>query len=159
VRTREQLPQDWAATQNNLGIVFRHLGEPTEGTQTSQYLRQAVDAFHNALLVRTREQLPQDWAATQNNLGLALGDLARRSEDARGPEYLQQAVDAFRSALQVYTQSAFPTTWTGVNRNLANAYEAKADWANAYKCYEQLLSHNPTSQYLQTKVKELSDKR
>jgi hypothetical protein len=45
------------------------------------------------------------------------------------------------------------------SRNLAAAYEAKADWVNAYKCYALILSHDPNNQFLKAKVKELSEKR
>ena len=159
VRTREQLPQGWASTQNNLGNALRSLAGRSKGAQASQYLQQAVDAYCNALQVRTREQLPQGWASTENNLGVALRSLAGRSKGAQSSQYLQQAVDAHRNALQVYTESAFPARWTVATRNLAGAYEAMTDWVDAYKCYEQLLSHDPTNQYLQAKVKELSEKR
>jgi hypothetical protein len=64
VRTREQLPQDWATTQNNLGNVLCVLGERASGEQGAQYLEQSVAAYRAALEVRTREQLPQDWAKT-----------------------------------------------------------------------------------------------
>ena len=71
VRTREQLPQDWAATQNNLGTALDNLAGRSEGPQAVAYLEQAVAAFRSALQVYTREQLPQDWAMAQNNLGTA----------------------------------------------------------------------------------------
>ena len=135
------------------------LAEHSEGAQASQYLQQAVDAYHNALQVRTREQLPQDWAATQNNLGNALRDLAERSEGAQASQYLQQAFDAFHSALNVYSESGFPAQWTQITRTLANAYEIEKDWDHALECYEQLLSHERTNLDLQAKVKELSGKR
>ena len=159
VSTREKLPQGWATTQNNLGIALRDLAGRSEGAHASEYLQQAVEAYRSALQVSTREQLPQDWAMTQNNLGNALRDLAGRSEGAQAFQYLQQAVDAYRSALQVYTESVFPARWTVTTGSLANAYEAKADWVDAYKCYGQLLNHDPTNQYLQAKVKGLSEKR
>ena len=72
VYTREQLPQDWARTQNNLGNALGDLADRSEGPRAAQLLDQAVEAFRSALKVRTREQLPQKWAMTQNNLGNAL---------------------------------------------------------------------------------------
>src|SRR4029450_2313308 len=62
VRTREQLPQQWASTQNNLGMVLAVLGERASGGQGAQYLEQSLAAYRAALEVRTREQLPQGWA-------------------------------------------------------------------------------------------------
>jgi tetratricopeptide (TPR) repeat protein len=145
-------------TQNNLGSALDALARRSEGAQAFQYLQQAVDAYHRSLQVYTREQLPQNWAATQHNLGIALDDLADLSEGAQASQYLQQAIDAYRSSLQVYTESAFPAQWTQATMNLAISYETRKDWDNAHKCYEQLLSHNPTDQQLQAKVKELSEK-
>ncbi len=68
-RTRERVPLDWAATQNNLGAALTILGERESGTER---LEQAVAAFTEALKERTRERVRLDWAATQNNLGRAI---------------------------------------------------------------------------------------
>jgi hypothetical protein len=38
VLTREQQPQDWAGTQNNLGIALNYLAQHTEGPQAADYL-------------------------------------------------------------------------------------------------------------------------
>ncbi len=84
VYTREQLPQGWAMTQNNLGVALRALAERSEGAQAGAYLEQAVDAHRKALQVRSREQLPQDWAATQTSFGNALAALAGRRGGAQG---------------------------------------------------------------------------
>ena len=62
VRTREQLPQDWAMTQNNLGVALWDQAARTEGAKGAELLAQAVTAYRSALEVYTREQLPQDWA-------------------------------------------------------------------------------------------------
>ena len=80
VYTREQFPQDWAATQNNLGNVLAVLGERASGEQAARYLEQSVAAFRAALEVYTREQLPKQWAMTQNNLAVALGNLSVQGE-------------------------------------------------------------------------------
>ena len=66
-RTRERVPLDWAATQNNLGAALATLGE-REGRP--ERLEQAVAAFTEALKERTRER--------QNNLGNALAALGER---------------------------------------------------------------------------------
>ena len=62
VHTREQLPQDWATTQNNLGRALSDQAARTEGPKGAELLAEAVSAYRSALEVRTREQLPQDWA-------------------------------------------------------------------------------------------------
>ncbi|TBR60007.1 hypothetical protein B4U84_03650, partial [Westiellopsis prolifica IICB1] len=83
VYTREAFPQDWAATQNNLGAAYgdRILGERANN------LEYAIAAYESALEVYTREAFPQDWAGTQNNLGNAylyriLGERANNLENA-----------------------------------------------------------------------------
>ena len=55
VRTRDRLPLQWAATQNNLGTVLSTLGEREEGTAR---LEDAVAACRAALEVYTRDRLP-----------------------------------------------------------------------------------------------------
>jgi hypothetical protein len=42
VHFREQLPQDWAMTQNNLGIALHALAGRSERAQASQYLARAL---------------------------------------------------------------------------------------------------------------------
>jgi tetratricopeptide (TPR) repeat protein len=72
VYTREQLPQDWAATQNNLGAALQEQGIRTGGEAGPRLLGEAVTAYRHALEVRTREHLPYDWEQTQANLLKAL---------------------------------------------------------------------------------------
>jgi hypothetical protein len=45
VRTREQLPQNWATTQNNLGTALRDQADRTEGPKGAELLAQAVSAY------------------------------------------------------------------------------------------------------------------
>jgi hypothetical protein len=71
VYTREQLPQHWAATQNNLGAALWNQAERSEGAAAVDLLAQAVTAFRAALTVYTREQFPYQCALIQNNLKLA----------------------------------------------------------------------------------------
>jgi len=126
VFTREQLPQNWAETQNNLGNAFWRQGLRSEGAKATEVLAQAVTAYRCALEVRTREQLPQGWAATQNNLGCALQDQAARIEGPKGAELLAQAVAACRSALEVFTKADQPQDWARTQHNLAAALQDQA---------------------------------
>ena len=71
VRTREQLPQEWAATQNNLGATLSSQGKRAEGSDGVRLLGEAVAAYREVLKVYTNEHLPQQWATTQHNLGAA----------------------------------------------------------------------------------------
>lgn len=68
--TREALPFDWAATQNNLGLAYtnRIKGDRADNIEN------AIAVLTAALTVRTREALPQDWAETLFNLGIAHQD-------------------------------------------------------------------------------------
>ena len=53
VRKREQLPQDWALTQCNLGNALQDHGLRT-GAKGAELLAQAVAAYRSALEVYTR---------------------------------------------------------------------------------------------------------
>ena len=71
VRTKEQLPQDWAATQNNLGNVLLEQGTRTGGEAGKELIRQAINAFELASQIRTREALPVQWEQTMGSLKTA----------------------------------------------------------------------------------------
>ena len=68
VYTREQLPQDWAMTQYNLGIVLRDLGERSSGTERICHFQESVVAFENALTVLTPKYYPAQNEIVQRNL-------------------------------------------------------------------------------------------
>jgi hypothetical protein len=68
VRTREQLPQYWATTENNMGAVLQVLGARSEGEQATSYLAQSVTAYRNALQVRTEAIFPAQWFRTMKGL-------------------------------------------------------------------------------------------
>ncbi len=121
VYTRDDLPQDWAMTQNNLGNALRTLGERTTGEEGNRLLSEAVAACRAALEVRTRDDLPQDWATTQNNLGVVLRDQGKRTAGEEGKRLLSEAVAACRAALEVYTREDLPLDWAMTQNNLGNA--------------------------------------
>ena len=60
-RTRDRVPLDWAATQNNLGLALSKIGQLESGTAR---LEEAVTAYRAALEEFTRERVPLYWAAT-----------------------------------------------------------------------------------------------
>ncbi len=92
VYTRETLPQDWATTQNNLGIALGDQGIRTGGERGTQLLAEAVAAYRQALEVCTRETLPPQWAQTHNNLAKAYVAL----------EDWPNAAASYTNVLQVY---------------------------------------------------------
>jgi len=68
VRTREQLPQDWAQTQSNLGNALRHQAARTEGPKGAELLAQAVAAYQSALDVYSAEAFPFYHKQTEKQL-------------------------------------------------------------------------------------------
>ena len=122
--TREKVPLDWAATQNNLGHALSSLGERASGTVR---LEEAVAAYRAALEERTRERVPLDWAATQNNLGHALSSLGER---ASGTVRLEEAVAAYRAALEERTRERVPLDWAATQNNLGHALSSLGERAS-----------------------------
>ncbi|MGK7900175.1 MAG: CHAT domain-containing protein [Hormoscilla sp.] len=133
----EEFPQEWATTQNNLGIAYkdRIAGERSEN------LERAIKCYHEALKVSTSEAFPVQWAGTQNNLGNAyLYRIAgERSEN------IERAIACYHDALKVYTPSALPVDWAMTQNNLGIAYsyriagEGSENLERAIKCYQEAL--------------------
>ncbi|MGB5959731.1 MAG: CHAT domain-containing protein [Coleofasciculaceae cyanobacterium] len=117
VFTREAFPEQWATSQNNLGLAYleRIRGEQAEN------LEAAIRYFLDALKVRTREAFPQYWAATQNNLGSAYGKriIGERAEN------LEAAIRCFSNASEVRTCEAFPQYWAATQNNLGATYRKR----------------------------------
>jgi tetratricopeptide (TPR) repeat protein len=114
VYTLETFPEDWAATQNNLGTAYQ---ERIRG-ERSENLEKAITAFELALQVYTRETFPENWATTQNNLGIIYGERIRGGRS----ENLEKAITAFELALQVRTLETFPDDWATTQNNLGIFY-------------------------------------
>jgi CHAT domain/Tetratricopeptide repeat len=114
VRTREALPQDWAATQTNLGNAFT---DRIRGDRADN-LEKAVAAYQGALTVLTLEALPQHWAATQNGLGLAYWSRIRGDR----ADNMEKAIAAHEAALTVLTREALPREWAETQGNLGLVY-------------------------------------
>ena len=127
VRTKDQLPQDWAMTQNNLGNVLHEQGTRTGGEAGTRLLAESVTAYRDALTVRTKDQLPQDWATTQNNLGAVLGEQGTRTGGEAGKALIRDAIHAYELALEVRTREALPVQWEQTMNNLKIAKQALED--------------------------------
>ncbi len=121
VYTREKLPEDWATTQNNLGIALQEHGKRRGGEEGRKLLKEAVAAYRAALEERTRDRLSQDWAMTQNNLGTALKEQGIRTGGEPGKRLLEEAVAAYRAALEERTRNRLPQDWAMTQNNLGNA--------------------------------------
>ncbi|MBZ5622198.1 MAG: hypothetical protein LAQ69_26235, partial [Acidobacteriia bacterium] len=135
VYTKESLPQDWAATQNNLGNANASLGMRLSGAEN---LRAAVVAYQNALQVYTKESLPQGWATTQNNLGSAYASLGERLSGTEAVDSLRAAAIAFQNALQVRTKESLPQDWAMTQNNLGDAYLSLGERLSAKDFVESL---------------------
>jgi CHAT domain-containing protein len=117
VYTREDFPENWAETQNNLGSAYYYkiTGNRAENIDT------AIACFQLALEVRTREDFPQDRAMTQNNLAAAYSDKITGNQ----AENIDKAIACFQLALEVRTREDFPENWAETQNNLGSAYSKK----------------------------------
>ena len=71
VYTRQELPQDWAVTQNNLGNALSDQAGRTSGPEAVQLLADAVKACRAALEVYTESAFSRDHALVTRNLRVA----------------------------------------------------------------------------------------
>ncbi len=102
---KDERPDDWAATQHQLGNALGLLGQRQRATVM---LEKAILVFENLLSVRTRESAPLDWATTQDNYGNVLGTLGQRRGDTG---LLEKSIAAFEDALTERTQEQVPMDW------------------------------------------------
>ncbi|NEP32043.1 MAG: CHAT domain-containing protein [Moorea sp. SIO3B2] len=137
VFTRQAFPQQWAMTQNNLGIAY---SERITG-QKAQNLEIAIPCYQSALEVYTREAFPKQWAMTQNNLGSAY--LKRIT--GQKAQNLENAIACLQLALKVRTREAFPQQWAMTQNNLGIAYcnrirgQKAQNLEDAIACYKSAL--------------------
>ncbi|MDO8434209.1 MAG: tetratricopeptide repeat protein [Candidatus Binatus sp.] len=115
---RTQVPMDWAAAQNNLGVALGALGT-LEADPT--HLREAVEIFQKLLEQIALQELPPDLlGSTRSNLGSALLKMGERES---GTDKLRQAADSYRAALKDWTRERFPLDWGTVQNNLGYALQ------------------------------------
>jgi CHAT domain-containing protein/predicted LPLAT superfamily acyltransferase len=114
VCTREALPQNWAMTQNNLGLAY---SDRIKGDRADN-IENAIAAYTAALTVRTREALPESWAMTQNNLGLTYSDRIKGDR----ADNIENAIAAYTAALTVRTREGLPESWAMTQNNLGLTY-------------------------------------
>ena len=131
-RTRDRVPLDWAATQNNLGNALRRSGKTED-------LADAIAAYRAALEETSRERDPLQWALIQSNIGGALWELdvldnalwamrelesetdkqksgtgeneSGTGEHEIGTARLKEAVAAYGEALKEMTPERVPRDW------------------------------------------------
>ena len=114
-RTRERVPLDWAATQNNLGNALRTLGERESGTAQARRGRRRLSRGAEGTDPRARAaRLGRD-PEQSRQCACSLGE--RESGTAR----LEEAVAAYREALKEWTRERVPLDWAVTQNNLGNA--------------------------------------
>ncbi|MEG4216921.1 CHAT domain-containing protein, partial [Microcoleus sp. Pol14C4] len=144
VYTRENYPENWAATQNNLGTAYSHIIEAVRAAN----IESAISCYRSALEVRTRENYPENWATTQNNLGNAYSN---RREGVRAAN-IESAISCYRSALEVYTRENYPEQWALTQNNLGTAYGDREgvrakNIEDAIACYREALKVRTPENY------------
>ncbi|MCT0206775.1 hypothetical protein, partial [Synechococcus sp. CS-1332] len=125
VYTEAELPQAWAITNVNLGIVYSKLAPFSENPK--QQIENAIEAYTNALRVFTEAELPEDWADTTNNLGSAYSSLAPFSENPK--QQIENAIKAYTNALRIRTEAELPQAWATTTKNLGSAYSILAPFS------------------------------
>ncbi|WP_354634610.1 CHAT domain-containing tetratricopeptide repeat protein [Planktothricoides raciborskii] len=135
--TRENFPENWAMTQNNLGNAY---SDKITGNR-AENIDEAICCYQRALKVYTREDFPQDWAGTQNNLGEAY----RTKITGNRADNIDEAICCYQQALEVRTREDFPQDWAGTQNGLGNAYSNKItgnraqNIDEAIRCYQRAL--------------------
>jgi tetratricopeptide (TPR) repeat protein len=140
VRTREQMPQQWAITQNNLANALQAQGTRADKPESLRLLDEALTAYRQSLLVFTREQTPRLWAMTKHNVGSALQEQGTRADAPEAQRLFGEAVTAYREALSVWTRQQLPQQWAMAENNLARAYFNLKEWSSAAECYASVLA-------------------
>jgi tetratricopeptide (TPR) repeat protein len=137
IYTRENFPEDWAGTLNNLALAYsdRIRGDRAEN------LEKAIELYGQALEIYTRKNLRENWAQILNNLALAYSNRIRGDR----AENLEKAIELYGQALEIYTCENFPEDWAMTLNNLANAYSVRIlgdrseNLEKAIELYEQAL--------------------
>ncbi|MEG4046295.1 CHAT domain-containing protein, partial [Microcoleus sp. Pol17_C1] len=93
VRTRENYPEDWAGTQNNLGLTY---SERIEGVRAAN-IEEAIACFRLALEIRTPTTFPLDCLQSGINLGNTAFTAGFWDIALEGFEQAIQAVEKSRS--------------------------------------------------------------
>lgn len=127
VRKRQDVPDQWALSNNNLCNVLVRLGQ--HGVDSKNMFADAIGIYEELLLVWTFESSPQDWAKTKSNIGVAYTIMAMTLENGR-EEAIRNAIAAQKAALSVLTKEAFPSYNAQALSRLSKAQELAAIEAN-----------------------------
>ncbi|MGE3871409.1 MAG: caspase family protein [Parvibaculaceae bacterium] len=106
--------EDWALTQNYLGIALAELALRENSTAR---MAQAASAYRAAMEVYSRERAPLKWAAMQSNLGMLLQEHGLRE---RGTAKMHEAEAVYRAVLMVRSRESDAYGWAATMNNLGN---------------------------------------
>ena len=152
VYTRDAFPEDWARTQNNLGIAYRNR---IKGDIIIN-LEQSIKKYNFALEIYTYTNFPKPWADVQKNLGVVYKNLNTGNKR----ENLSRAIEYYKSALSIITPRNYSKDWAMIQHNLANTYLENAKINNdkeenlkraseACNLALEVFTKNKTYQYLE----------
>jgi CHAT domain-containing protein/tetratricopeptide (TPR) repeat protein len=117
VRTKEDHPVEWAATQRALGNAW--LETPArDSVETVENVRKGIECYEAALTVCTRQAMPDLWAETTHNMALAYSE---HPGDNR-VQNLERAIKLCQDVLDVRSPDKHPLEWGRSQVALANAY-------------------------------------
>lgn len=140
--TAEEMPMEYAMTQNNLGTAYADLAVIEDYGYRIVYLKRAIDCYHAALVYRTPRVASRNYAETQNNLGNAYADLSTIEDKAAN---LKRAIECYTAAL-VYRTPVTPLHHAETQNNLGTVYAALGSIENhtenlrrAIRCYQYAL--------------------
>ncbi len=119
VFTADNYPEQWAATQYNLGNAY---SDRIRG-QKAENIEKAISCYQAALQFHTRETYPYEWGMIQNNLGAAYSNRVKGEKT----ENLDASIHHYEAALQVHTQEAYPDEWKMAQNNLAGVRQQKGN--------------------------------
>jgi hypothetical protein len=122
IRTKADLPQDWAAAQADLGFALNLQGQRTaDAAAATALFQQASQAYQHALEVYTKTDLPQQWARMQNSLAELYIWEGERTPGKDAFDIFEAAAVSALNALEVDTQAALPERFGFAQTNLGNA--------------------------------------
>src|SRR5262249_4034109 len=101
---KKQTPQLWAAIWREIWGAQNGLALHEKGPAFQQSLREAAQAYQQALEVHTHAHLPQAWAETQLLRGFVLVELSVTLPSEEGIRVLQEAIAIPRHALEVISR-------------------------------------------------------
>jgi hypothetical protein len=126
---------DWASTQQNLGNALRELGHIE---QDAAVLREAAQAYREALTVVSAENDAVTWAGIHYGLGWALTGVGQYG--GADTAALTEAVESLKLALTVYRPEAEPYDWTLAQDALSGALQLLGTYGEDPELLEQSIA-------------------